>query len=369
MSTTSRRNFLKLAGAAGAGTVISEYSSEVGAALQTANDGDVEVVWLQGQGCTGCTISTLQGEYPSLEGAINAFRLGVTFHPTIMGPAGDDAIESMSKSPDVLVVEGAIPTEMPEAATLGLDEEGHHKPLQDWVEELAPESQYVVAAGNCAAFGGWPAAENKKGLYDLGPNVTGAKGLQFEGKEKGGVLGADFTSKAGLPVVNIAGCPLHPDYLLLTLASVLNGHTPEVDEYHRPSPFYDPNLHDQCALRGEFDRGEFATELGESGCLYKVGCAGPYTYCDDSMRLWNGRTSVCRNVGAPCIGCMEPAFWDRFSPFYEPVEKQNVLGADADTAGKVALGAAGVGIGAHVARKMTGYGKETEEIEEGPRED
>ena len=363
MSTTTRRNFLKLAGAAGAGTVISEYSSDIAAALEAATDGDVNVVWLQGQGCTGCTISTLQGEYPSLEGAISAFRLDVTFHPTLMAPAGDAALGSMSKSPDVLIVEGSIPTEMPEAATLGTDEQGHHKPLLDWVNELAPQAGYVVAAGNCAAFGGWPAAENKKRLYDLGPSVTGAKGLQFTGREKGGVLGETFTSKAGVPVVNIAGCPLHPDYLLLTLATVLNGYAPELDDYNRPAPFYTPNLHDQCYLRGEFDRGEFAEFPGDSGCLYKVGCAGPYTYCDDSDRLWNGGTTVCRNVGAPCIGCMEPAFWDRFSPFYTPVEQQNVLGVDADTAGKVALGAAAAGIGAHYARKLTGYGKETEEVE------
>ena len=362
MSTTSRRNFLKLAGAASAGTVISEHASEIGAALAAATEGDVEVVWLQGQCCTGCTISLLQGEYPSLEGAIDDFRLAVTFHPTLMGPAGEDALASMSRAPDVLVVEGSIPTGMPEAATLGVDEQGHHKPIAEWVEELAPASNYVVAAGNCAAFGGWPAAENKQRRYGLGANVTGAQGLQFEGRAKGGVLGPDFTSKSGLGVVNLAGCPMHPDYLLLTLATVINGNTPEIDEYHRPDPFYEPNLHDECALRGYFDRGEFAMRPGDPGCLYKVGCAGPYTYCDDSMRLWNGRTSVCRNVGAPCIGCMEPAFWDRFTPFYTPVEAQNVFGIDADTAGKVALGGAAVGIGAHYARKLTGYGTE-EEVE------
>lgn len=28
---------------------------------------------------------------------------------------------------------------------------------------------------------------------------------------KGGVLGAGYKSKAGLPVINIPGCPAHPD--------------------------------------------------------------------------------------------------------------------------------------------------------------
>ncbi|MFB6152080.1 MAG: hydrogenase small subunit [Haloarculaceae archaeon] len=365
MPKPTRRNFLKLAGSMATGAVVSEYATEVASALELATDGPKEVVWLQGQCCSGCTISMLQGEYPSLEQTLSEFRLEVTFHPTVMAESGEDAIASMSDDPDVLVVEGSIPVDIPEAATVGLDENGEKKPVVDWVKELAPKAGVVVAVGNCASFGGWPAAENKKRMYDLGENVTGARGLQYEGHDRTGVFGPDFTSEAGLPVVNVAGCPPHPDYLLLTLASVLNGHTPELDEYNRPKPFYEPLIHDQCSLRGAFDRGEFADEPGDEGCLYKVGCAGPYTYCDDSKRLWNGGTSVCRDVGAPCIGCMEPAFWDRFSPFYEPVEKQNVLGTDVETAGKVALGAGAVGTAAHGARKLMGYGDHEDVAEEG----
>lgn len=361
MTGTTRRNFLELAGTMATGAVVTRYSSDIASAFQQATEGSTEVVWLQGQSCTGCTISLLQGEYPSLESVLSEFKLEVTFHPTIMAQSGHAAVESMSDDPDVLVVEGSIPTEIPQAATLGRDEQGNRKPLYDWVTELAPKADVVVAVGNCAAFGGWPAAENRKRLYDLGENVTGARGLQFEGQKRRGALGPDFESGAGLPVVNIGGCPAHPDYVLLTLATVLNGHTPELDEYNRPMPFYEPNVHDQCSLRGEFDRGEFAEYPGDDGCLYEVGCAGPYTWCDDSKRLWNGGTSVCRDVGAPCIGCMEPAFWDRFSPFYTPVERQNLFGVDAETAGLAAVGATAVGIGAHAVRKATGYGRAEEQ--------
>lgn len=347
-----------------AGAVVSQHTTELAAALEQATEGEKEVVWLQGQCCSGCTISLLQGEYPSLEDTLSEFRLEVSFHPTVMAESGEDAIESMSSDPDVFVLEGSIPVDIPEAATVGFDEQGNKKPIVDWVKELAPKADVVMGVGNCAAFGGWPAAENKKRLYDLGENVTGARGLQFEGHGRTGVFGPDFTSEAGLPVINIGGCPPQPDYILLTLASILNGHTPELDEYNRPYPFYKPLVHDQCSLRGAFDRGEFAEYPGDDGCLYAVGCAGPYTYCDDSKRLWNGGTSVCRDVGAPCIGCMEPNFWDRFSPFYKPVEEQNVLGVDADTAGKVAVGGATAGIGAHVGRKAMGYGDSDEDAEE-----
>jgi hydrogenase small subunit len=355
--STTRRNFLQLAAGAAAGTVVTNYSTEIGQALAQATEGEKEVVWLQGQSCSGCTISVLQGQYPTLEETLREFRLDVTFHPTIMPEQGQAAIDAMSKSPDVLVVEGSIPTEIPSAATLGHTPDGTSKPLVDWVKELAPASGYVIALGNCAAFGGWPAAENKQRLYDLGANVTGAKGLQFEQREQPGVFGPDFTSGVGLPAINLGGCPPHPDYLLLTIATVLNGHVPELDEYHRPKPFYEPLVHDNCPRRGQFDRGEFADEPGQDGCLIKVGCAGPYTHCDDQRRLWNDGTSVCLNVGAPCVGCMEPGFWDRFQPFDSEVERQSMFGPfSAETAGWAGVAAAGIGIGAHAVRKATGYG-------------
>ncbi|MEF8779529.1 MAG: twin-arginine translocation signal domain-containing protein [Haloferacaceae archaeon] len=358
-SKTSRRNFLRLASAAAAGSVITNHSTEIASAFDRASNGDLEVVWLQGQSCTGCTTSMLQAEYPTLEEALQEFRLEVTFHPTIMPEAGEAAIEAMSDEPDILIMEGAVPTEMPEAAVVG------HRPMVDWVKELAPKSGLVISVGNCASFGGWPAAENKKELYGLGENVTGAKGLQFEKRSEGGVLGPDFTSQEGLPVVNISGCPPNPDYILLTLATVLNGHTPELDEYNRPKPFYEPLVHDNCPLRGYFDRGEFADKPGGEGCLLKVGCSGPYTHCDDMSRLWNDGTSVCLNVGAPCIGCMEPGFWDRFSPFHEEIEDSSILGPiNAGQAGAAGVVAAAAGIGAHVGRKAMGYGKFGKDEEE-----
>jgi hydrogenase small subunit len=53
---------------------------------------------------------------------------------------------------------------------------------------------------------------------------------------------------------------------------------------------------------------------------------------------------------------MEPGFWDRMTPFYEPAEKQGLVLTDVETAGKVAVGATAAGLGAHAARKAMGYG-------------
>ena len=93
----SRRNFLKLAGTMATGTVVSQYSTDIASALERATQGGLEVVWLQGQCCSGCTISLLQGEYPSLERVLSEFRLDITFHPTIMAASGDAAVTQTSR--------------------------------------------------------------------------------------------------------------------------------------------------------------------------------------------------------------------------------------------------------------------------------
>src|SRR5262249_59975228 len=70
-----------------------------------------------------------------------------------------------------------------------------------WVDRLAPKATAVVGAGTCATYGGIHAMEG---------NPTGAMGLA-------GYLGWNWKSKAGLPIVNVPGCPLQPDNFMETL--------------------------------------------------------------------------------------------------------------------------------------------------------
>jgi hydrogenase small subunit len=309
-------DFLALCRGVEAGEVIRTRTDAIGRALSRATDGSLNVVWLQGQSCTGCTISLLQGEFPALEGVLSEFREGSSFHSTLMSDAGPTAMDTIPTEPDLLIVEGAIPTEIPRAATLGTDERGERKPVLDWVIELGEAADIVFAVGSCAAYGGLPAA-GRHDSDEVGADPTGARGIQFDGETAGGVFGPDFRTGRDLPVVNVPGCPAHPEHVLLTLATLLNGHDPILDEYNRPLPLFGPLVHDECDLRDDYECGEFADNPGEDGCLYEAGCAGVYASCDDSVRLRNGGTTICRAVGAPCIGCVEPAFWDRFTPFYE----------------------------------------------------
>jgi Ni,Fe-hydrogenase I small subunit len=326
---TERPDFLELVREREAGAVVDERADAIRAALSTATRGGLDVVWIQGQSCTGCTVSLLQSEYPAIEGVLSEFREQSSFHTTLMSETGTDAMNAISTDPDVLVVEGAIPTEIPRAATLGTDERGERKPVVDWVIELGERADVVLAVGTCAAYGGLPAAgrhDSRRG--EVGTDPTGARGLQFDGEEPGGVFGPDFEAGSGLPVVNVPGCPAHPEHVLLTLATILNGHEPDLDALHRPLPLFGPLVHDDCELREQYEQGEFADDPGDDGCLYEAGCAGVHAYCDDSVRLRNGGTAICRDVGAPCIGCVEPAFWDRFTPFYEKREDRGDAGLD-----------------------------------------
>jgi hydrogenase small subunit len=320
--STGPPDFLALTRQGEAGEVVEQRADDIRRSLSRVTTGDAEVVWLQGQSCSGCTMSLLQSEFPAIEGVLSEFREQIAFHTTLgmgEGGAGHGPGPAPTPDPDVLIVEGSVPVEIPRAATLGRDEHGERKPVVDWVIELGERADVVVAVGTCSAYGGLPAA-GRHDSGDVGADPTGARGLQFDGREPGGVFGPAFRTGRGLPVVNVPGCPAHPEHVLLTLATLLNGHDPELDEFNRPLPIFGPLVHDDCELREEYENGNFADNPGEDGCLYEAGCAGVYSYCDDSLRLRNGGTTICRAVGAPCIGCVEPAFWDRFTPFYETGE-------------------------------------------------
>jgi hydrogenase small subunit len=303
-----RRDFLKLAGSLGAGAVYALYGGELGQLFGQAADGSVHVIWLQGASDSGCTISLLQGVDPDLVDAINNFRLAVDFNPTLMIPSGDAALAALTGAVsgvtplDVLIVEGAVPTG--DFCTVG-ELDGQPVTFESWVKNLAAKAKHIVAVGTCAAFGGIPAAM---------PNPTGCRPVS--------------TVVPRRRVINIPGCPAHPDWVLLTLATLLSGRVPSLDDHRRPKVFFHEDLHDDCPLEHYYERHQFAAAPGQPGCLYNLGCRGKMTDADCPTRYWNNKTSFCMSgpwqqgrqlyyAGAPCIGCTQPGFPDPpFSPFY-----------------------------------------------------
>jgi len=276
------------------------------------------VIWLQGAGCTGCSVSILNAVSPRIQNLlldelVPGQQLNLLFHETIMAGQGERVIEVLKdteknrKDGYVLVVEGAIPTaENGIYGSIG-KEDGKHLTILKSVQELGSNALLTLAIGTCAAFGGIPAAK---------PNPTGCKGVKEVFNENG----------ISTPVVNLPGCPLHPDWFIGTISVVLFSgmQALDLDDLARPKLFYGQLIHENCPRRADFDKGKFAQELGDTGCLYNLGCKGHYTYADCPLRQWNNGLNWCVKAGSPCLGCVEPEFPDGTSPMYEKIAFQEL---------------------------------------------
>jgi hydrogenase small subunit len=272
------------------------------------------VLWLQGGACTGNTMSFLGATSPSVTDLITGFGLDLIWHPALSPEVGDalrgrlDACVAGERPLDILVVEGAV--------ILGPQGTGRFdrfagRPLADWVAELAERAGAVVAVGSCAAFGGLAAAE---------PNPAEATGLQFHRRAPGGLLGADFRSGLGLPVVNIPGCPAHPDWITHVLVALATGRLADLrlDDLGRPQTFFTTFAHTGCTRNSFYEFRQATPSFGEgtrTGCLfYEFGCRGPMTHSPCNRILWNRHNSKTR-AGLPCLGCTEPEFpWSDLAP-------------------------------------------------------
>lgn len=334
----SRREFNKALATLGVAGFLTQYKAEIVEAFETAKANGVKLVWLQGQSDSACTVSLLQAEDPDLYDAVEELKVGVSFHPTVMPAFGEDAIKILEEiEPDVLVLEGSIPTgDMEYACTFG-ERGGKPVTLVEWLNELIPKTKIaVVGFGSCATYGGIPSGRDFEGK-----SPTNAVGLYQFLKDR----------RPSVPVILLPGCPGHPDWLLTVLAGALLGIVPDLDEYWRPKLFFSSLIHDNCARRGFYDEGWFAESFEESDmkynkCLFKIGCRGPITVSACSETKWNGGVNVCMNAGAPCIGCMHPGFPDETSPFFKA---QSRLEIDlTKTVFSTLTGAVLIGAGAYI---------------------
>ncbi len=313
----SRRDFLKAAAAA---VAAGQLSPSAFAGLQSAmQEGGPSVIWLQGSGCDGCAVSFLNSiHYASVDDLL-INTLDVDFQSNLMAATGDLAVSAANAAAAepgyILIVEGAIPTGANGAYCIlwpGMT-------MLDGVVSFAANAGYIIALGACASFGG---------VTSGSPNPTMAQGV-------GEVLGDDPR------LINLPGCPAHPDWLVGTIVYLLTAGTiPPLDEHRRPLEYFGKRIHDNCLNRREYcGQGiEFAAQLGDEGCMEFLGCKGKHTYSDCPMRKWNsggpGQMGVnwCIGARSPCLGCVNPDFPDGMSPFYEhlPAPNAPVSGGGAD---------------------------------------
>jgi len=250
-------------------------------------------------------MSFLNAEEPSVCDLVTDFGINLLWHPSLGMELGDDLkrlLRSLASGEiplDILVFEGTVIR-----APNGTGEWNRFagRPMLEWVRVLAHVARYTIAIGDCASWGGIPATD---------PNPTDSIGLQYLKANHGGFLGRDYRSRAGLPVINIPGCPAHPDWITQVLVALATGTTSDIalDDLQRPKTFFSSFTQTGCTRNMHFSYKVSATEFGQrKGCLfYDLGCRGPMTHSPCNRILWNRQSSKTR-AGMPCLGCTEPEF-------------------------------------------------------------
>lgn len=252
-----------------------------------------DLVWLELTGCSGNIISLLNGTNPDFK-YLASQMVNFIFDNSLMGAEGEKAMERLFSVIDkefILAVEGAIATKNNGLYNIigRLDDE----PLTALkaIKIFGEKASHVIALGACATHGGVSAAR---------PNPAQCVSVQNVLNRK---------------VIKLPGCPCHPDWFLGTLAHILLYGEPELDNRNRPLLFYSTLIHDRCPRRAFFDKGIFATKLGEETCMFKLGCRGPVTRVDCPVRKWNGYVNWPIQDDTPCIGCASLGFPDQMEPF------------------------------------------------------
>ena len=278
----TRRDFLKYCGISAAALGLSSLDL-VRLEEALATTAGPQVIWLQGSGCTGCSMSFLNfinaavGADPTDAGDILLNHINLLYHPNLMAAAGQSAAEVAAQAYTaggyILAVEGGVPTAFGGRACWAWTYNGHDITFQQAVTDLSAKAAKVISIGTCAAFGGIPAA---------GSNPMGVKSVQ---------------AVTGKPTINIAGCPPHPDWIVYVIAQLLAGANLPLDGYGRPTALFRQTVHSQCPRNDSPET-----------CLASQGCKGPGTNANCPTILWNNQSNWCVNANAPCYACTEPSF-------------------------------------------------------------
>jgi uptake hydrogenase small subunit len=260
-------------------------------------------------------MSLLCSKQPDLLGTLADAGVDLLWHPSLSQESGAEVLEILracadGRTPlDVLCLEGAIlrgPAGTGRFHVLA----GTGEPMMSWVRRLAARAGRVVAIGTCAAYGGMSSA---------GGNPADACGLQYEGDVAGGLLGAAWRDGEGLPVVNVAGCPPHPAWMVETLVALGLGalRADDLDALGRPRAYADELVHHGCPRNEYYEFKASAAAPSDLGCLMEnMGCKATQAHGDCNTRLWNGSGS-CLRGGFACIDCTAPGFEEPGHAFAE----------------------------------------------------
>ncbi|MPN29514.1 hypothetical protein SDC9_176967 [bioreactor metagenome] len=145
-------------------------------------------------------------------------------------------------------------------------------------------------------------------------------------------------------MVNLAGCPTHPGWIVDTLEKLaLEGlSAADLDEVGRPLLYAEQLVHHGCPRNEFYEFKASAEKHSDLGCMMEnLGCKGTQAHADCNTRPWNGVGS-CLKGGYACIACTEPGFESPGHAFQETPKLAGIpigLPADMPKAWFVALAA------------------------------
>jgi len=338
----SRRQFLKYCSvAAGALGLSASTILKLEKASADIYGTGPDVIWIAGQACSGCITSLLNTEFFTSAAGLLLDTIDLNFESTVAASPGywlgatKGQNSALPLSPEliagsyVLVIEGAIPTGTPSGGGLGdycrvgeFASLAGSERLTDQVEYLANNAAAVLAVGTCSSFGGIPAARG---------NSTGA------------TKASKFLTSRGVttPVVNIPGCPPHPDWIVGTILQYMADPAALVGYLNSdgaPREYFGEYQCNAGPCTWRYQNNAVRTGVADydpsypegnsrtlgankwkgsaQGCLGILGCKGRKTKADCSGRKWNAAASEEYGVGwcvqsrGGCHGCTHPSFPD-----------------------------------------------------------
>jgi hydrogenase small subunit len=172
------------------------------------------LLWIGCGGCSGETQALLgvEGQVTDLLDLLDEDGLRLLWHPSLaeqdLWQVYRDVVADREQL-TVLCVEGSIAL-----AEDGMFDIAGEIGKFHIVRALCERADFVLAMGACAAYGGWQAQP---------PNPSGAVGLQYTLDAAGGLLPPEWRSRAGMPVITLAGCPVPADTQVAAIRWALSG--------------------------------------------------------------------------------------------------------------------------------------------------
>jgi len=162
-----------------------------------------KIIWIDGVGCNGCSHSFFN--LPYFETLFSQIEL--LYHPILDTP--DFKIQPC----DILIIEGGVRENFPKFNTT----------LLTIITKLFEKAKQIIAVGSCSSFGG----------------IFG-EGIIFNKEEKGRFF------KYKNRVINLSGCPIHPEWLGYVLEMIINNKKILLDKFNRPKEIYGYTSHTGC---------------------------------------------------------------------------------------------------------------------------